>query len=334
MSLIMDFQEKKEYLKEISRIRKSNVICYISGDRNNVSTRIAPDIIPIFHEHLERIGNSDKIDLVLFSKGGDVLTALRLVQLLYEYTNNFSVLIPFKSYSAGTLVALGASEIVMTKMAELSPIDPNVTSVFNPQDPNNPSAKIPISVEDVYSFITVAKEIIPVRSEECLTRVFSHLIDSVHPLAIGTIHRTYSLIRSVAKKLLLLHMDENEEEKINKIIDNLTQQLFSHSYMITRREAKEDIKLPVTFSSGELESIIWNLYKSYESELLLEKTFIPEENADMNGRFAVCCGIIDSLSRTDGYTFEGVIQRHHDPGVANNINILHQGWKKLWEERK
>lgn len=328
----MYIERKKEYLKKISEIRQSNVICYISGDRQNVSTRIAPDIIPVFHNHLERMKNRDNIDLILYTKGGDVLTALRLVQLIYEYTDKFSVLIPFKAYSAGTLVSLGASEIVMTKMAELSPVDPNVTSVFNPEDANNPSAKIPISVEDVYSFIMVAKEIMGIKEDESLAKIFSKLIDYVHPLALGTIHRTYSLIRSVAKKLLLIHMNEKDEEKINEIIDNLTEKLFSHSYMITRREAKEDIKLPITYCNDELEKNIWNLYKDYEEELLLGKPFIPEENADMNGRFAVCCGVIDSLSRTDGYIFEGVIQRAHDTNITNNVNIIHQGWKKIWEE--
>jgi len=329
----MYIERKKEYLKRISKLRQSNVICYISGDRQNVNTRIAPDIIPVFHGHLERMKNKGNIDLILYTKGGDVLTALRLVQLIYEYTDKFSVLIPFKAYSAGTLISLGASEIIMTKMAELSPVDPNVTSIFNPDDPNNPLAKIPISVEDVYSFIMIAREIIGIKQEEYLVKVFSKLIDYVHPLALGTIHRTYSLIRSVAEKLLLIHMDEKEKEKINEIVNNLTEKLFSHSYMITRREAKERIKLPITYCSDELEENIWALYKDYEEELLLGKTFVPEENADMSGRFGVCCGVIDSLTRTDGYIFEGIIQRAHDPNVPNDVNIINQGWKKIWEDR-
>lgn len=325
----MHHQRRKELIQEIAEIRNSNVLCYISGDRQNVSTRIAPDIIPVFHEYLEEIGKKDKIDLFLYTKGGDVLTALRLVHLLYEYTDNFSVLIPFKAYSAGTLISLGASEIVMTKMAELSPVDPNVTNIFNPQDPYNPSARVPISVEDVYSFITIVKDTIGIKNEDALAPIFSKLLESIHPLALGSIHRTYLLIRSVAKKLLLTHMDNSQEEKIDKIVNNLTEKLFSHSYMISRREARENIQLPVKYCNEQLEKKMWKLYKEYEDDLMMEKPFVPEKNADMSGRFTVCSGIIEGINRTSGYLFDGVIQMGNDSNAKSNVNIMNQGWSRI-----
>lgn len=327
----MDIKRKKEYIKKISEMRQSSVLCYISGDRQNVSTRIAPDIISVFYEHLELMKNTDKVDLLIYTKGGDVLTALRVAELIYEYTDKFSVLIPFRAYSAGTLISLGASEIVMTKMGELSPVDPNVTGVFNPEDPNNPSARIPISVEDLYSFIGISRDIMGIKDEGVLGKILSRLMEYVHPLALGSIHRTHCLIRSIAKKLLSMHMGEVEEDRINEIVDNLTEKLFSHNYMIARKEARDQIKLPVTFCDGELEENIFKFYKDYEEDLQLGKPYVPEENADANGRFSVCCGIIESLHRTDGYYFDGIIHRRMDNSMGNNVNINHQGWKKIWE---
>ncbi|MTI68286.1 MAG: hypothetical protein FH753_17025 [Firmicutes bacterium] len=330
----MDINKRNKLIEEISKKRNSNLICYIAGDRQNVSTRIAPDIIPVFYKHLEDFKDKNKrIDLLLFTKGGDVLTAMRLVELIHEYTNNFSVLIPHKAYSAGTLISLGASEIVMTKMAELSPVDPNVTNVFNPKDPNNPSAKIPISVEDVYSFISLVKDIMKIEDDQSLAKVYSHLLESVHPLALGSIHRTYSLIRKVSKKILLSHMGYDKENKVNNIVDFLTEKLFSHNYMISRREAKNDIKLPVEYPYEELEYDIWNLYKQYVRDLLLEKPFSPEENANTNGRFQVSSGIIESQNRTDLYLFEGLVQKNtSSPNKPNNINIIFKGWKNIRKE--
>lgn len=325
---------RKGIIKEIEQLRQSKMICYIGGDRHNVSTRIAPDIIPVFYKHLEKIGQQAKIDLFLFTKGGDVHTALRLVQLFYEYTDNFSVIVPFKAYSAGTLICLGASEIIMGKMGELSPVDPNITSIFNPADPANANAKLAISVEDVYSFFNIAKDILNLKNEEVLLKVFTELTQKVHPIAIGSIHRTYSLIRSIAKKLLLMHMKTDEEDKINEIVSNLTEKLFSHSYMITRKEAQDGIKLPLIYPSTDLEKKIWRLYETYKAELLLEKPYYPEESMDMTGRFSVCSGVIESLDRTDAYIFEGIVQRTgiQDRNVINNINIIEQGWKKLGKE--
>lgn len=320
--------DTRDLIDKISNLRHSNVICYIGGDRQTISTRIAPDIIPVFYRHLELMGPSDKIDLFLFTKGGDVLTALRLVHLLYEYTDNFSVLIPYKAYSAGTLISLGASEIVMGKLGELSPVDPNITSVFNPADPANPQMKLAINVEDVYSYISIAKDIVGIKSDDALAGVFEHLVDHVHPLAVGTINRTYSLIRLIAQRLLLTHIDASNKKHIDEIVNTLTEKLFAHNYMISRMEARDSLKLPVTFCSPRLESLMWQLYEKYREQLKLERPFIPEEIADMNGNFSVYCGVIDSLKHLDGYVFEGVIQKAAAPS-QNNVSITNQGWQAL-----
>ncbi|MCY6371825.1 SDH family Clp fold serine proteinase [Clostridium ganghwense] len=321
---------RTDLINHISQLRGSNVISYIGGDRQNMSIRIAPDIIPVFYKHLEKMGKSSKIDLFLFTKGGDVLTALRLVELLYEYTDDFSVLIPYKSYSAGTLISLGASEIVMTKLAELSPIDPNVTSTFNPLDSNNPNVRLPISVEDVYSFFNIATDEMGLKTDDSLVKVFSLLSEHVHPLAIGSVYRSHAMIRSIANKLLLKHINPSEKYKINEIIENLTENLHSHSYMISRQEAKNLIKLPITYCDNDLEKYMWNLYKTYENDLLLDRPFAPEQILTPNGKFSVCCGIIESNYYTDGYIFEGNIPKI--PNVKNSldsINITEQGWRQL-----
>lgn len=298
------------------------MISYIGGDRQNISIRVAPDIISIFYKQLQKLDKSKRIDLFLYTKGGDVLTALRLVQLIYEYTDNFSVLVPYKAYSAGTLIALGASEVVMTKMGELSPVDPNVTSAFNPSEPTNQNVKLPINVEDVYSFISIAKDVVGIKNDDAMVKVFTNLTDHVHPLAVGSVYRTHALIRSIARELLLMHMDYHEEYKINEIIDTLIEKLHSHSFMITRKEVKDTIKLPVTYCNDELEIEMWQLYETYEKDLLLNEPFIPEKCANSNGEFSVCSGIIETISDSYGYVFDGILKN-------SNVDIINQGWRLI-----
>lgn len=314
--------DRKTILTNISTSRNSNIISYIGGDRQNVSIRIAPDIISVFYKQLEKLGKSKKLDLYLYTKGGDVLTALRLVQLIYEYTDNFSVLVPYKAYSAGTLIALGAKEVVMTKMSELSPVDPNVTSAFNPTEPNNKQVKIPINVEDVYSFISIAKDVVGIKNDDAMVKVFTNLTEHVHPLAVGSIYRTHALIRSIARELLLMHMDYKEEYKINEIIDTLIEKLHSHSFMITRREVKDIIKLPVTYCNDDLENKMWMLYEIYEKDLLLNEPFVPENYVDGEGAFSVCSGIIETIHESYGYVFDGIIK-------SANVDIINQGWRLI-----
>ena len=320
--------DRMRLIEEISEVRESSIICYVSGDRQNISTRIAPDIIPVFYKHLQALPAKDKIDLFLFTKGGDVHTAIRLVELIYEFIKNFSVLIPFKAYSAGTLLALGASEIVMTKMGELSPVDPNITSMFNPQDPRNPVAKLPVNVEDVHAFFSVTKDL-GIKNEAAMVEILSRLLENVHPLALGSLYRSSSLIRAIAKKLLLNHIDSSQTDRISTIVDNLTRKFYSHSYMISRKEAAENIKLPVTYCPEELETKLMQLYEIYERDLYLDIPFVPELNSDDQGRFNVSSGIIESSTRTDEYIFEGMVDRLGNVDMSGNVNIISQGWKRV-----
>jgi hypothetical protein len=320
---------RKKLLQELEEVRESKIICYLGADRQSISTRIAPDIIPVFYKHLVSLGPVKKLDLFLFTKGGDVLTALRLVDLIYEFTDQFSILIPYKAYSAGTLIALGASEIVMNKTGELSPIDPNVTSIFNPQDPLNATARLPVNVEDIYSFFSVTKNL-GIIHEDAMVQVFLRLLDTVQPIAIGSLYRSYLLIKDVARKLLIKHLDQSEETKINDIVEKLSKKYFSHNYIIGRKEALESLELPVIYSTEILESKIWSLYESYEAYLNLNKPYSPELSADAKGNFRVSCGIIESPYRSDEYIFKGVLEKDNTDTVRN-VNILEQGWQRIEE---
>jgi len=332
----MGREKRLELIHKIQTERNSNVICYITGDRENVNTRIAPDVIRVFYRHLEAIGPSERIDLFLYTRGGDVLTPWRLVNLIREYTQKFSLLVPFRAYSAGTLIGLGASEIVMGKMGELGPIDPSVANAFNPQDPSNPAAKIPVSVEDVSSFITLAMEIGLLKGQEQLAQVFSHLAENVHPLALGNVQRNYALIRSIARKLLHLHLPKDKEGLIQDIVNNLTEKLYAHNHMISRREASEDIRLPVVYPSLELEQAMWALYCDYEQELQLSNPFNPPEllsDPQKQVEFEVPGGLVESLPGLDYFVFEGSISSADMPGEISppvNVCMNRQHWKRIF----
>jgi len=105
-------------IKQIEKERNSAVICYITGDRDKFSAKIGDDVIPILFRHLELIGNRDNIDLLLYTRGGDMVAPIRIVKLIRSYCKKFGVLVPFRVRSAGTLIALGADEIMMTKLGE------------------------------------------------------------------------------------------------------------------------------------------------------------------------------------------------------------------------
>jgi len=201
--------DKKQLIQEIEKARNSKVITYLTSDRQGpVNARVAMDIIPIISKQLRQIGKVENIDLFLYSTGGDTMVPWRLVSMIREYCNKFSVLIPYKAHSAASMISLGADEIVMTDLSELSPIDPSTANVFNPQDPHNPQNKIPISVEDVMAYFDLAKNKFGIKSDEDLTKIFNKFVESspqIHPLSLGNVNRTHNLIRRLAERLLKSH---------------------------------------------------------------------------------------------------------------------------------
>jgi ClpP class serine protease len=66
------------------------------------------------------------LDIVLHTPGGLVLAALQIARALHEHKAKTTVFVPHYAMSGGTLIALAADEIVMSRHAVLGPIDPQL----------------------------------------------------------------------------------------------------------------------------------------------------------------------------------------------------------------
>ena len=274
----MGVKNRIELIQEIGKLRKSTVLTYITSDRSPLNARIALDIIPLFYKQLRELGFSKRIDLFIYSVGGDTIAPWRLVHLIREFCHKFGVLISYKAHSAATLIAIGADEIVMGPLGELSPIDPTITTPFNPPHMDNPhEPKTAIGIEDVMSFINLAREKVNLSDQDNLVKAFEKLAERVHPLALGGVYRSHALIRLMAEKLLNLHAKDKTKEvsqRIKGIVDKLAEKLYFHSYLIPRNEA-QDIGLKVVKPRKDLEDLMWNLYCEYETAMELSKPFNP-----------------------------------------------------------
>lgn len=75
---------------------------------------------------IKMTGEDVPLDLVLHTPGGIVLAALQIAQAVREHKGRVTVFVPHYAMSGGTLIALAADEIVMSKHAVLGPIDPQI----------------------------------------------------------------------------------------------------------------------------------------------------------------------------------------------------------------
>ena len=323
-------EKRLELIKEIEKARGSKLLCYVTGDRPGLQTLIADDAVRVLYSNLEALGDCNQLDLFLYSRGGQVLAPYRMVNLIREYCKNFSVLVPYRAHSAATLLCLGANEIVMGRLGELSPVDPAAANLFNPVDPANPLNRIPISVEDVTSYLTLAKEKASLTEQASMAEVFKALAEKVHPLALGNIQRSHSLIRLLAHNLLALHMDQKQETKIDTIVETLTEKLYTHDYVIARQEAKNTLGLKVVYPEPELDQVMWKLYEQYEKDLAIREPFNPIAMLGDNSSTDISHvgAVIESVQRSDTFHFEGTITRTSNPAAPFMVALKAQEWRK------
>lgn len=277
----MPLKERQQAIKALEEKRSSRIICYVTGDRQpQLETKIGMDVFPFFYDICSRIGKAQKIDVFLYSTGGATMAAWGLVNLLHEFFDEFSVIIPFKAHSSATLLSLGANEIVMSRAGQLTPVDPTITSPFNPTlsvDANSPPQFLPVSVEDVIGFLDLVRKEAGVTSEASLTQIVQTLASDVRPLALGSVYRAKEQIRMLARKLLEFHMKSDAEKaKIEGIVTALTRELYSHDYVITRKEAQNLLGLKIATCSDELENAMMSLFQQYAEDLQLRNAYSPE----------------------------------------------------------
>jgi hypothetical protein len=340
--------DKKPLLQQIEKIRNSRVVTYLTSDRQGpFNARIATDIIPLISSQLRMIGKTQNIDLFLYTAGGDTMVPWRAVSMIREYCEKFSVLVPYKAHSAGTMIALGADEIVMSDLSEISPIDPSTANVFNPIDPANPQGRIPISVEDVMAYFDLAKNKFGIKSDADLEKIFLKFVESnpqIHPLALGNVNRIHNLIRILAKRLLKSHKVPMKETEVDTIVDYFTEKLYSHQYFIGRKEAKEDLGLKTVVEASEsLSKTMSDLWTEYNKELDFGKMWNVENELGVNAmqnRKNYKIAYIESTQLSNNYDIEveyrkqqvNMVQQTPQgpiqiPQEQVGFKIIGQGWK-------
>jgi hypothetical protein len=273
----MALNERISLIKKIQGLRKSRVICYLTSLRPNVPAQMADDSVRVLFDHVLLLSGRpvDKLDVFLCSNGGSGTVPWRLASLFREFAKSFCVLIPYRAYSAASLLALGADEILMHPFAELGPIDPTVSNEFNPVEQNT-GRRLGISVEDLRAYVTFIKSTVGITHEDELVKAIEILAQKIHPLAIGNVERFLQQSRMIAKKILRTHMKESDEHTINEIVENMASKLYFHGHPINRKEAKQDLKLKVVDKlPAELETALWDLYKEFETEFDNQSPFSP-----------------------------------------------------------
>lgn len=260
----VDKAQVQSRIQDLEKARNSRVISYFTSDVARISDAAT---IPLY-DQLNAIGKTEQIDLFLYTRGGDSEVPWRMVSLIRDFCKRFNVLVPHRASSAGTVLAMGADEIVMTPLSVLGPIDPSRTHPLLPRPEGSAEAE-PISVQDMRHAMQFIREAAGTGegempySPDAWAQIFTALFDKVHPLAIGAIEQSYALAKLIGRRCLETHMDPDQDgPKIEAIVNRLCDDYKSHQYQISRAEARE-VGLNAVDAPDDVADAMMELFKLY-----------------------------------------------------------------------
>jgi hypothetical protein len=114
--------QRQALIRDIEQ-NNPRLLCYVA----QTASLDRSDVLGFF-DLLHNVPQGEPLDLLLNTPGGDVDATEKLVHMLLERVGDakLRIIVPDFAKSAGTLMALGAHEIVMSDCSELGPIDPQM----------------------------------------------------------------------------------------------------------------------------------------------------------------------------------------------------------------
>ncbi len=245
--------QRQAIIKEIMRERKAEVICYVGGNQ----TEITRDDVVFFGDLLYNVPRGANVDFLLHTKGGDMDAAEKLCAMVREVvgTKTLTVVVPDYAKSSGTLIALGADEIMMSDSSELGPIDPQI--VIDDGDSKRMSASL-------HSYLKAYDEHASALRTNPNDPVARMMLDKFDPAKVHQFRLTKERVRQLAEKQLRDGMFKpprmgNTTGIPLKLMD--VEQYSSHAQMIGYSECKGlGLKVDYRAPGDEIWDMYWQLY--------------------------------------------------------------------------
>ena len=264
----MGYADRVKLYARIEELRDRPLVVYVTSPRANAGGEMAADAIPEVIDQLRAVdATATAIDMLVVSNGGDPLVSWRIVSLLRERFKKIGALLPYAAFSAATLLAMGADEIVMHPFSNLGPVDPQLRMT------GSDGQQTQFGAEDLRHFLEFVRSDVGVSDQEQLERAFELVCKEVGAIPIGIAKRSAQFALSMGEKMLSLHM--GDANKAKAIAEALNRSFYHHGYPLGRTEARKEVGLPVSSPDAELEEAMWAVWKSFEQEMRCGEPFDP-----------------------------------------------------------
>jgi hypothetical protein len=319
----MAYSNRADLYKKIEEHRNGrSLVVYVTSKRQGVDAQMSTDALPYIIQQLDVLPDDSKgLDFLIVSYGGDPMVAWRIMTLIRQRVDEeatITVMIPQSAYSAATLLAFGANEIIMHPNGHLGPVD---MQIIRRTETGRATS---FSTEDISAFLEFVRDNLKITDQEHIRALFESTCREVGTLGIGFTARSSKLAVDLGERLLEWHMKDDESFKLRTIVENMSRKFQSHAYPVNRKEAI-DIGLPVNKERDkDLEKLMWDVWISIEEELQERIPFDPIMellNSSEAGKLLAPVPQLDiALATVAGAHYNTTIKDAIDAAKNNKVN--------------
>ena len=196
----------------------------------------------------------DRLDVIVDSGGGDIDAAYNLAQLFRRYGRQRLVfIVPRWAKSAATLLVCGGDSVLMTPVAELGPVDPQITEM-NPLERRLEQFS-PLHIESTLELI---RDEYKAGNKQLADGLMQRL---QFPLTLGSYKKSMELGKQYLIKLLSTRMlGGKTHQEVEAVAKRLTEGYADHGFCINLQEAQA-IGLEAQELSTEELDIVWEIHR-------------------------------------------------------------------------
>jgi hypothetical protein len=199
-------------------------------------------------QQCNKLNRRQNVTLILVTEGGDPDAAFRISRCFQEMYENFTCIVPSYCKSAGTLVVIGANELVVCNAGELGPLDIQMAKkdeIAEFQSGLTVMASLKALHEKSFSafehfFLTIKKKsrgTITLRtateiSAKLTAGLFAPIFQQIDPMHVGEAFRATAISREYGRRLNIGSHNLSEQA-----LDWLIAGYPTHGFVIDRNEA-------------------------------------------------------------------------------------------------
>jgi len=246
--------EAEKLLSKLEEKRDAVVVPLLFSLKRLISQPCVDEL----YDALSSVGEQPRVDVILFSYGGDPDQAYIIGSMLQDFTKEkLTIIVPRIAKSAATLIACAGDEVGMGPASELGPVD------------------LTIEIEGKYVSVMSIMELVEMIKIGSFGDLGTKVLEKIPILGLGDYSRLSRHTPKLLEKLLARRMFKDEPERARTIAEELCKSYESHSAAIVLKDLKDKLKLADI--SPDAWSLIWSLHRLWINTIIEYEDRFPDD---------------------------------------------------------